>query len=60
MEIFNIGLQQDYADLDFQLLSISVRGIGYFAKAAGKFLEPFEVEVLQEQLVNKGIWLCSG
>jgi hypothetical protein len=59
MDIFNIGLQQDYANLDFQLLSISVRGIGYFAKAAGEFLDLSEVEVLQEQLVHKGTWLCS-
>ncbi|KAI8329229.1 hypothetical protein BC941DRAFT_384857 [Chlamydoabsidia padenii] len=58
IRIFSIGLQQDYADLDFQLLSISVRGIGYFAKAVTEFMQPDELDSLQEQLAHKGTWLC--
>ncbi|CAO3576402.1 unnamed protein product [Absidia cylindrospora] len=59
MAIFVGGLNQELDELDFQTFSISVRGIGYFAEAAKRFMGNDELESLQEQLIKKGNWLCS-
>ncbi|KAI8098597.1 uncharacterized protein BX664DRAFT_288171 [Halteromyces radiatus] len=52
-------LQQENAELDFQQFSISVRGIGYFAKASKQQLQPDQVTTLQDLLIKRGTWICS-
>ncbi|CAO3615261.1 unnamed protein product [Cunninghamella echinulata] len=59
MQKFFTTLQSHPDKAVFDGLSISIRGIGYFSKAANQLLKKEELEYLQEQLIKKGNWFYS-
>lgn len=59
MQKFFATLQNHPDRAAFDGLSISIRGIGYFSKAANQLLKKEELEYLQEELIKKGNWFYS-